>query len=251
MSTGKPVLTPSGYLAGFDARAYLNGSGRFMELTAGLENTCYAYSVALSLPANADDGPPFYVSGCRYPGWVSNLKTFNRKTMKFEYAGYEIVERLSVSLGSAVGHYKGRRAAFVTYLKNTPGAYKPNVTGDGISIYYLDGETWKRKRVLKRIGDRATSQAIAVGDLNGDGLDDIVFADNLLNKLRIFFQTPGGEFEELDPSLEPSFMIAPSSIRIADVVGDGRPDIVLMTHYLTEHTTKGGGLRFFRNLPAK
>jgi hypothetical protein len=90
-----------------------------------------------------------------------------------------------------------------------------------------------------------------VGDLDADGLDDIVFADDLTKRVRVFFQTSAGGFEELDPTLEPSFVNAPSSVRIADVDGDGRPDIVLMTHYLTGHETRAGGFRFYRNRLAR
>ena len=62
------------------------------------------------------------------------------------------------------------------------------------------------------------------------------------NKVRVFFQTPAGEFEELDPALEPSFVNFPTAIRIADVDGDGRPDIVLMLQYMTVSETKERGV---------
>jgi hypothetical protein len=41
----------------------------------------------------------------------------------------------------------------------------------------------------------------------------------------------------------------PTSIRIGDVDGDGRPDVVMMYQYLTDDETKAGGLRVFRGLP--
>ena len=49
----------------------------------------------------------------------------------------------------------------------------------------------KSRRVVKTLQFDAASQAIAVGDLNGDGLDDVVWADESTQRVRVFFQTPG------------------------------------------------------------
>ena len=40
----------------------------------------------------------------------------------------------------------------------------------------------------------------------------------------------------------------PTSLRIADVDGDGQPDVVLMYQYLTGDETRAGGFRVFRTL---
>jgi hypothetical protein len=247
---GRLRANASGYIEGYDVRAFVNKGERFAELVAGLDRPCFAYSVALSVHPS-DGGAPFYVSGCRYSYGLNVLYEFDRARMEFHAASAEEVEGFSVHLGSAAGTYRKLPAAFVTYMKNTPGSGKPDITGDGVSIYYRDGATWKRYRVLKRVGERGSSPGIAVGDLDADGLDDIVFADDLTKRVRVFFQTSAGGFEELDPTLEPSFVNAPSSVRIADVDGDGRPDIVLMTHYLTGHETRAGGFRFYRNRLAR
>ena len=247
----KPRARPSGYIEGYDVRAYINKGDRFVELVAGLEDKpCYGYSIGLETRP-ADKGAPFATS-CNYSMGVNLLYEFDRGAMSFRNVSGGVVELFSVGMGAAVGTYHGHPAAFTSYFKNRPAGGLPDPTGDGLSIYYRDGKEWKRHRVLKRLGsNRGISPGIAVADLDGDGLDDIVVADRVTNKVRVFFQTPAGEFEELDPALEPSFVNFPTAIRIADVDGDGRPDIVLMLQYMTVSETKEGGFRFFRNLPSK
>ena len=98
------------------------------------------------------------------------------------------------------------------------------------------------------MSERSGTAGLGVGDLNGDGLDDVVWADEMTHRVRVFFQTPAGEFEELEESREPTFVNHPTHIRIADMDGDGHKDIVLMYHYLTGDDTRSGGLRVFRTV---
>ena len=239
------------YKKGFDMRAFFaQPDGTFRESTAGLEKGCFGYSMSLAAPAPAGGGAPFFVSGCRYQGGRALLYEWDAAAKSFRSVGRGVVEEFSFHSGAAVGTYHGFPAAFSSYVKgNAPGAVVRPIRGQGVSVYYRDGDGWKAKRVVKALADSPEeSQGLGVGDLNGDGLDDIAWADDSVGRIRIFLQTPAGEFEELDPSLEPTFVNHSMSLKIVDVDRDGKKDLVLMYEFRTTDSTRAGGLRFFRNL---
>jgi hypothetical protein len=244
-TAGHPVRVGT-YLKGFDARLFLNEGGTFREVHEGLLGACFGYSATLLVPK---EGKPLYSSACRYFGSRANLYEYDPAKEAFTYVGAKVVELFGYQAGSASGSYQGRPAIYASYFKRTPTGGSRKIDGQGISIYWRDtnGEM-QRKRVVKTLQFDAASSGIAVGDLNGDGLDDVVWADESSHKVRVFFQTAAGEFEEMDAAREPSFVNHPTSIRIGDVDGDGRPDVVMMYQYLTDDETKAGGLRVFRNV---
>ncbi len=79
--------------------------------------------------------------------------------------------------------------------------------------------------------DNGTSRLI-VTDINSDGLDDILFANNHVSRLEILVRKPGADTGDGLPELEDRFdnkgMIvdqALKALRVADLNNDGRPDI--------------------------
>ena len=250
-ASGRPApgASEDGYRLGIDTRAFFGGAdGRFVERSAGLEVSCFGYTLELNA-APRDAGAPFFASGCRYQGGRAILFEYDRKAGAFFSKGRGLAEDYAFHSGTALGTYQGKPAAFVTYVKgNARGATKGPIRGHGLSIYYRDGQEWKRKRLLKVLVNVGTeSQGLGVGDLNGDGLDDVALADDAVGRVRIFFQTPQGEFEELDPTLQPTHVNRSMSVKITDVDGDGKNDVVLMYEYRTAAKTRAGGIRFFRN----
>lgn len=247
----KPAEDPGadGYAEGLDARAFFGvKGGGFSERSKGLENACFGYSLELAA-SPSDGGNPYHVSGCRYQGGRALLYEYDRSAREFRHVGRGVVEEYSFHSGAAVGTFRGLPAAFTTWVKgNAPGTDKKPIRGHGVSIYYREGGAWKSKRLVKVLADIGDEAAgIAAGDLNGDGLDDVAWADDSVGRVRVFFQTKAGEFEELDAALQPKYVNHSMSMAIVDVDRDGRKDIVLMYEYRTTDKTRAGGVRFFRN----
>ncbi len=86
---------------------------------------------------------------------------------------------------------------------------------------------------------------LTVTDINADGLDDILFANNHVSRLEVLIRKPGGEqladLPELEDRFEDRGMIVDQGIkavRAADLNGDSLPDIV------TFGTTLGVQVRY-------
>lgn len=235
-----------GSVRGFDARAFFGAGDRWEERNDGLGAVCFGFTMAL-VSAPADGGAPFYASSCRYQNGLAVVVEYDRAAKAFRKAPLDFAEQWAFHSGTAAGLYRGHPAAFMTYVKAGPTGATPDPSGYGVSIYYRESGTWKRKRLLKTLGVRVESQGIAVGDLDGDGLDDVAFADDLVHRIRVFFQRKDGEFEELAENRQPTYSNHSTCVRIGDVDRDGRSDIVLMYQYATGDATRAGGLKFFRN----
>ncbi len=91
-------------------------------------------------------------------------------------------------------------------------------------------------------------QAAAIGDIDGDGRNDIVVATNNGN-VRVFLQEGDGTFyEQRKPGLDrPNTTIF--DVKIADLDGDGRGEVILAGSPIAE--AGGGGVWVFKAQPTK
>ena len=83
--------------------------------------------------------------------------------------------------------------------------------------------------------------------MNGDGLDDVVFADNGNRRVRVLLQQANGTFAELEQKLEPAIPSLGQWLRLADVNGDGRLDVVLSRTVSSSAPNESGGWNVYLN----
>jgi hypothetical protein len=80
--------------------------------------------------------------------------------------------------------------------------------------------------------------ALAVGDANGDGLDDVFIGSSKGNKSAIFLQLPSGKFERsVQPALDNDSTYEDVDAAWIDVNNDGKTDLVIA----------GGGNEYYGN----
>jgi hypothetical protein len=171
----------------------------------------------------------------------------NRGDGSFEGVRFPEIESYAYHFATAPGTFGSRRVpafadAFYMFT-NEPKI----VRALGITVYSFQDGTWRRHRVWRKKEGRSTQFALAMGDLDRDGLDDVVFADSQVRRLRVFFQRSDGSFVEMAEKDEPAIDSPGQCIRLADLDGDGRLDILLTKTISSMSPGDPGGWSVFLN----
>ena len=159
----------------------------------------------------------------------------------FSPVSFPAIEGYSYHLVTAPGTFGANHdSAFVDAFQMHTSIPQPARAG-GLSLYSFRNGEWTRHRLWRKKDPKTSIFALAMGDLDGDGLDDVVFADGELRRIRVLFQQPDGSFVEAAENEEPSIDSPGQCIRLADLNGDGRLDIVLSKTVTTADPRDPGG----------
>jgi hypothetical protein len=224
-------------------RVYLNrGKAGFSYSGPSIESACWSYRLFpfnLEAKGTASD----ILTACNFfGGWGLTWKNDGKANFSGEV--FALVEQSAFHVGVAPGRFgPGRFPAFADlYIKQNLG-----LTASGLNVYYREDGHWNKIAVWRQKNFGARLQSVAMGDIDGDGLDDLLFADNVLHKLRIFYQTADGRFLEAPADREPALGSPAADIRLADLNGDGKLDIALAESVYSENPDDRGGFEVLLN----
>ncbi|HET9794901.1 MAG TPA: VCBS repeat-containing protein, partial [Thermoanaerobaculia bacterium] len=226
----------------YQVRIFLNqGKGKWQADREAIKGPCFSFNL---FPVDLSGaGPRDLLTGCRaLGGWGLTWK--NDGKGKFSNELFEIIEQAAYHYAVAPGTFgSSRHTAFADlYEKNAGG-----LDSTGLNVYYKDPTGWHKVPVWRQKRYRTRLTSVAMGDLDGDGLDDLVFPDRTAGKVRIFFQMAEGRFEEAPEESEPPLDSPAADTRLVDVNGDGRLDIVMAKTGFSERPKDRGGFEVLLN----
>jgi hypothetical protein len=245
--TSRDVLDsePNQPIDKMQVRVYLNrGSEGWERQTEGIIGGFY--SNCLTAWDYDGDGRKDVLTGSHYTGALTLLwKNLGDGT--FQGVSVPAIEIYAYHFATAPGTYgKDRTPAFAdSFLMQTN--VPENARAYGISLYAFRDGAWTRHRLWRKKDPKSTVYGMAMGDLDRDGLDDVVFADSDQRRVRVLFQQPDGTFVEAAESEEPPLDSPGQCVRLADLNRDGRLDVVVSKTVSSSNPNERGGWNVYLN----
>jgi FG-GAP-like repeat len=204
------------------------------------------YSNSLNTWDYDGDGRQDVLTGSHYTGALTLLWK-NQGEGTFSPVMFPAIEVYSYHFATAPGTFgKGRAPAFADSIlmqTNVP----ENARAAGITLYAFENGEWARHRLWRKNDPKSSVYGLALGDLDGDGLDEVVFADSERRRVRILTQRADGTFAEVDEADEPELDSPGQCIRLADINRDGRLDVVVSKTVTTANPNDKGGWGVYLN----